>query len=134
MPVDTEQPFCVRFDELRRDEGLTFRALASKLSENAAPGERPVSHGYLVNLVAGRRRPTPAIIDLVCRTFDDLEHKSFVEWRLWEIQSLFDPDGPAGLEAAVAAMRAYETGGGGRSSSSPDGARVRRRSRRVAAA
>lgn len=132
MPVDTEQPFCIRLDELRRDKGLTFRALACKLSENAAPGERPVSHSYLVNLVAGRRRPTPAIIDLVCRAFDDLEHESFVEWRLWEIQRRFDPDGPAGLEAAVAAMRAYD--GGGRSSSSPDGALARRRSRRVAAA
>lgn len=130
VPLDAERPFGERLDDLRRRESLTFRALAARLTEHLEPGSRPVSHSYLVNLVSGHRRPTSAVIKLVCRAFDEVEPDSFVEWRLWQMQRLLDPDGPGGLEAAVAEMRAFETGRR-RGSPLPDGPVVRRRSRHV---
>ena len=107
MAPTTEHPFALRLEEIRRAQGLSFRALAARLRETAAPGDRPVSHSYLVSLASGRCRPTPQVIKAVCRAFDDVEPDSFVEWQLWQVQRLFDPEGPGGFEGAIAELDAF---------------------------
>lgn len=108
MTSFSQEPFSTRLEQLRLAEQLTFRALAARLKESAAPGERPVSHSHLVALASGRCRPTPEVIKLVSRAFDSVEPESFAEWQLWQFQRLFDPDRADGLEAALAEMRAFK--------------------------
>jgi transcriptional regulator with XRE-family HTH domain len=101
-----DRPFSTRLNELRRDHGLTFRALEARLADYAKAGERGMTNGHLAGLAKGQRVPTPAVVALVARAFD-LPPSSFVEWRLWELQEQFDPRRKDGLEAAVAAMHAH---------------------------
>lgn len=108
MTTVSPEPFGTRLEQLRRAERLTFRALAARLKEFAAPGERPVSHSHLVALASGRCRPTPEVIKLVSRAFDGVEPESFAEWQLWQVQRLFDPDRADGLEAALAELQAFK--------------------------
>lgn len=105
MPID-DRPFSTRLDELRRKRSLTFRALEALLAEHAKPGERGMTNGHLAGLATGQRVPTPAVVALVARAFG-LPPRSFVEWRLWELQEQFDPRRQDGLEAAVAAMHEH---------------------------
>lgn len=107
MALASEHPFSQRLETLRREEGLTFRALAERLRETAAPGQRSLSQSYLVMLEAGTCRPTPEVIKAVCRAFDGLKPESFVEWQLWQVQRLFDPEGPGGFEGAIAELDAF---------------------------
>jgi transcriptional regulator with XRE-family HTH domain len=107
MPVTSEHQFSQRLATLRREDGLTFRALADRLRETATPGERSLSQSYLVMLEAGTCRPTPEVIKAVCRAFDGVQPESFVEWRLWQVQRLFDPEGPGGFEGAIAELDAF---------------------------
>ena len=109
MTVD-DRPFSTRLDELRRREGLTFRALEAHLHEHAEPGERGMNSGHLAGLTTGRRAPTPEVVSLVARAFG-LPPQDFVEWRLWQVQLLFDPSRPGGFEAAVAELHAFMSGG-----------------------
>ena len=109
MPLETRKPFGLRLDELRREKGLTFRALAALLNEDAAPGERPFSYGYLVNLTKGRCRPTPEVITAVARAFDGIEPESFAEWHMWRAQMLLDPNGPGGFDGALAELEVFES-------------------------
>lgn len=109
MPPETREPFGVRLDELRRDAGLTFRALAHRLSQDAAPGERPFSHSYLVNLTKGRCQPTPEVIKAVARAFNGVEPESFAEWEMWQAQMLLDPDGPGGFDGALAELDIFKS-------------------------
>jgi transcriptional regulator with XRE-family HTH domain len=109
VPHETREPFGVRLDKLRRDERLTFRALADRLNEDAASGERPFSYGYLVNLTKGRCRPTPEVITAVARAFDGIERESFAEWQMWRAQMLLDPSGPGGFDGALAELDAFES-------------------------
>ena len=101
-----DRPFATRLDELRRIKGLTFRALEAHLHEHAEPGERGMNSGHLAGLTTGRRAPTPEVVALVARAFD-LPPQDFIEWRLWEVQQLFDPSRRGGLEAAVAELRRF---------------------------
>ena len=103
---DDVRPFAVRLDELRRTDGLTFRALAARLQACAQPGERGMTHSHLAALTIGRSRPTPQLVALVARAFD-LKPEAFIEWRLWQVQQLFDPERSDGFEAAVAQLFAF---------------------------
>jgi transcriptional regulator with XRE-family HTH domain len=109
MPLEAKKPFGVRLDELRREKGLTFRALAARLNEDAAPGERPFSHSYLVNLTKRRCQPTPEVIEAVARAFENIEPESFAEWQMWQVQMLFDPDGPGGFDSALAELNMFKS-------------------------
>ena len=100
------RPFAVRLDELRRAHGLTFRALEARLQACATPGERGVTNSHLAALTTGRRRPTPPVVELIARAFD-VAPQSFVEWRLWQVQELFDPERSDGFDAAVAQLLAF---------------------------
>jgi hypothetical protein len=93
-------------DELRRSHDLSFRALQARLHGCAKPGERGVNHSHLCALALGRSRPTPQVVELVARAFDLPPHE-FIEWRLWQVQELFDPERSGGLEAAVAQLFAF---------------------------
>jgi hypothetical protein len=97
------RPFAVRLDELRRINNLTFRALAARLQACARPGDRGMSHGHLFGLAAGGSHSTPQVVELVARAFA-LEPEAFIEWRLWQVQQLFDPERSDGFEAAVAQL------------------------------
>lgn len=132
MTVD-ERPFSTRLDELRRREGLTFRALEAHLHEHAEPGERGMNSGHLAGLTTGRRAPTPEVVSLVARAFG-LPPRDFVEWRLWQVQLLFDPSRPGGLEAAVAELRAFEDSAGPRVFEKTVARESRRKARAVLAA
>lgn len=101
-----DRPFAIRLDELRRVNGLTFRVLEAHLHEHAEPGDRGMNSGHLAGLTTGRRAPTPAVVSLVARAFGR-PPQDFIEWRLWEVQQLFDPSRHGGLEAAVAELRAF---------------------------
>lgn len=103
---DDVRPFAVRLDELRHTHNLTFRALEARLQSCAKPGERGVTYGHLAGLTTGRSRPTPQVVELVARGFD-LAPESFIEWRLWQVQQLFDPERSDGLDAAVAQLFAF---------------------------
>jgi hypothetical protein len=105
VPLD-DRPFATRLDELRRRDNLTFRALEARLAACAEPGERGMNSGHLAGLTTGRRAPTPEVVSLVARAFGLLPQE-FIEWRLWEIQQLFDPRRRGGLEAAVAELRDF---------------------------
>jgi transcriptional regulator with XRE-family HTH domain len=107
IPTDP-RPFSERLDELRRRDGVSFRALEDRLRRVATPEDRPVSHSHLVRLASGKSRPTPEVIAIVARAFPPLEPESFVEWRLWQAQNLFDPDRSEGLDAAIEALRTLE--------------------------
>ncbi len=100
------RPFAVRLDELRRAHGLTFRALEARLQACAKPGERGVTNSHLAALTTGRSRPTPPVVELIARVFD-MAPQSFVEWRLWQVQELFDPERSDGFDAAVAQLLAF---------------------------
>ena len=100
------RPFAIRLDELRRTHNLTFRALQTRLQACAKPGERGVNHSHLSGLASGRGRPTPQVVELVARAFD-LAPQSFIEWRLWQVQELFDPERSDGFDAAVAQLLAF---------------------------
>jgi transcriptional regulator with XRE-family HTH domain len=106
-PTD-RRPFSERLDELRRREELSFRALESRLRDVATPDYRPVTHSHLVRLASGESRPTPEVIAIVARAFPPLQPESFLEWRLWQAQNLFDPDRREGLDAAAEALDALE--------------------------
>lgn len=67
-----------------------------------------MTHSHLVRLASGKSRPTPGVIAVVARAFPPLLPESFVEWRLWQAQNLFDPDRSDGLEAAVEALLTLE--------------------------
>jgi len=128
-----EQPFGLRLGALKRTHELTFRSLEARLRENAPAGERTCTSSHLAGLVSGKSRPTPEVIRQICRAFDDVEPESFIEWRLWQIQRLFDPE-RAGLEAAVAEMHAFEkTRGADASTEAEPAPRWTRRHSRAAA-
>jgi hypothetical protein len=59
-----------------------------------------------VGLALGRSRPTPQVVELVARAFDLPPHE-FIEWSLWQVQELFDPERSDGFEAAVAQLFAF---------------------------
>ncbi len=105
-PGHDVRPFAVRLDELRRTHNLTFRALQARLQACAKPGERGVNHSHLSGLASGRGRPTPQVVELVARAFD-MAPQSFIEWRLWQVQELFDPERSDGFDAAVAQLLAF---------------------------
>ena len=100
------RPFAVRLDELRRIHDLTFRAMEARLHACAKPGERGMTHSHLSGLTTGRSRPTPQVVELIARAFG-LAPQSFVEWRLWQVQELFDPERGDGFDAAVAQLFAF---------------------------
>lgn len=104
--VQDVRPFAVRLDELRRAQRLTFRALEARLQACAKPGERPMTNSHLAGLTTGRLRPTPRVVELTARVFG-LAPQSFIEWRLWQVQELFDPERTDGLEAAVGQLFAF---------------------------
>jgi transcriptional regulator with XRE-family HTH domain len=100
------RPFAVRLDELRRTHNLTFRALEARLRACAKPGERGMTNSHLAALTTGRNRPTPQVVELIARGFD-LPPQSFIEWRMWQVQELFDPERSDGFQAAVAELIAF---------------------------
>jgi transcriptional regulator with XRE-family HTH domain len=132
MTVD-ERPFSTRLDELRRREGLTFRALEAHLHQHAEPGERGMNSGHLAGLTTGRRAPTPEVVALVARAFG-LPPQDFIEWRLWEVQQLFDPSRPGGLEAAAAELRAFLDSAGPRAFAQTASRESRRKARAAVSA
>jgi len=102
------------------------------MRNNAATGQRSLSRSHLCALAAGKCRPTPEVIELVCRAFDGVQPESFVEWRLWQIQSLFDPE-RVGLDAAISEMHAFEqVSAARRVATRPAGRESRRHSRAAA--
>lgn len=105
-PERDARPFAVRLDELRRIHMLTFRALEARLHACAKPGERGMTNSHLSALTTGRSRPTPQVVELIARAFD-LAPQSFIEWRMWQVQELFDPERSDGFEAAVAQLFAF---------------------------
>ena len=109
MAVPTDhRPFSERLHELRCREKLSFRALETRLRHVATAEDRPVTHSHLVRLASGKSRPTPEVIAIVARAFPPLQPESFLEWRLWQAQNLFDPDRSEGLGAAIDALRTLE--------------------------
>lgn len=105
-PEHDARPFAVRLDELRRIHDLTFRAMEARLHACAKPGERGMTHSHLSGLTTGRSRPTPQVVELIARAFD-VAPQSFIEWRMWQVQELFDPERSDGFEAAVAQLLAF---------------------------
>ena len=106
MKLNDDRPFAIRLDELRRDDSLTFRALEARLEQCAEPGERGLTNSHLAALTTGRSRPTPRVVALVARAFG-LAPEEFVEWRLWQVQQLFDPERRDGFEAAIGQLHAF---------------------------
>jgi hypothetical protein len=57
-----------------------------------------VTNSHLAALTTGRSRPTPPVVKLIARAFD-VAPQSFVEWRMWQVQELFDPERSDGFHA-----------------------------------
>jgi transcriptional regulator with XRE-family HTH domain len=106
MTFDDDRPFGIRLDELRREDKLTFRALEARLAQCAEPGERGLTNSHLAALTTGRSRPTPRVVALVARAFGR-SPEEFVEWRLWQVQQLFDPERRDGFDAAIGQLHAF---------------------------
>ena len=95
-----DAPLTDTLPALMREHGLSYRALAAQTQLLDASGNG-LSYSYLVNLAAGRERPSRRVLELLSTAFE-LADDYFAEYRLAELRRQLD-------ERQVGFTTAYRT-------------------------
>jgi transcriptional regulator with XRE-family HTH domain len=102
-PPTADAPLTETLPILMRERRISYRALAARTRLLDADG-RGLSHSYLVNLAAGRERPSRRVLELLASAFE-LSPDYFAEHRLAELRRQLD-ERQVGLATAY---RTYQT-------------------------
>jgi transcriptional regulator with XRE-family HTH domain len=87
-PQHTTDPITVALKARMREQGLTFRALAT-LTRAHDPEGRGVTYAYLCALTSGREYPSRRSLQLIAAALG-LQPRYFAEYRLAKLQEELD--------------------------------------------